>query len=346
MAGAMGKPILLREINAISGPRAGVLEIDAGVSVGNLRRALGKDDAALLRQFIPWAFVGEPAIFMSGRYLRLEAGWPPQLAETDIPLGDLGRHPTGKGRWIAGKNELGATITLGVDSSNPHYLFGGWTGSGKTWAMRSALFQLAQDPENQMILIDGKWGDGLGTLRGLPRLVGPLADNPERAKSALGWAVREMRRRYEGGGYQGRIIIGFDEVQEMQEETAVVEMLRRIVSLGRGAGIHVLLGTQHPTKDAFGDSSVKRNLTGRVALHVEDGVASNVVVGGPSPRADHLLGAGDAYAIVPGRVQRVQMAYIPENVLGRYAEPGQYQFRAWPEGRRIGAAAGGGSAVH
>jgi hypothetical protein len=327
----MGHPIKIRKVAAIGGPRAGALEVDAGVDVGKLRRALGKDDAALVRQFIPWAFVGEPAVFMSGRFLRLEAGWPPDLAETDIPLGNLGRHPTGKGRWIAGKNEFGVTITLGIDSSNPHYLFGGQTGSGKTWALRSALVQLAQDPENRLILIDAKWGDGLGGLRGLPGLVGPVADDPWEARAALSWAARQMRLRYEGEIRDGLIVIGIDEVQELQEDPATVELLRKIVSLGRGAGVHVLLGTQHPTKDALGDSSVKRNLTGRVALKVEDGVASNVVVGGPAPRADHLLGAGDAYAVVPGRVQRLQMAYVPERDLKQYAQAGAYSLEVWPE---------------
>jgi len=330
-AGAFGgRALALRGIEAIRGPRAGALEIDAGVEAPRLLRLLAAGDCALARQFVPWRFEGEPAAFMSGRFVRLEAGWPPDLAETDIPLSGLARAPRGGGRWAAGKNEAGATVTLGVDSGNPHFLFAGQTGSGKTWAMRSALVQLAQDSENRLILIDAKWGDGLGTLAGLPGLVGPVATDLETAKAALGWAAHEMRKRYEAGGHSGRIIVAIDEVQELQGDPAAVELLRRLVALGRGAGVHCLLGTQHPTKDALGDATIKRNLTGRLALKVEDGVASNVVVGAPAPRADYLLGRGDAYAIVPWRVQRLQIAYIPTATLDGFKRRGQYALEVWP----------------
>jgi hypothetical protein len=273
--------------------------------------------------------VGDPVAYMSGRYLRVEAGWPEDLAETDIPLGDLGRHPTGGGRWIAGKSEAGATVTLGIDGQNPHYLIGGQTGSGKTWAMRSALFQLAQDPENRLVLVDAKWGSGFRTLRGLPGLVGPLADTTETARAAISWAASEMRRRFEVGDYRGRVIVAVDEVQELDEVT--LGIVQRLTSLGREAGVHVLLGTQHPTKENLGDKATKRNLTGRLALRVEDGVASTVVVGHNLPRADNLLGAGDAYAVVPGRVQRLQLAYVPRRALQRYDHDGDYSLTAWPD---------------
>ena len=327
-AGAFGHPVTVGRAIAIGGPRAGALELWAGMQTGNLLSALARNDCATLRQFVPWDFHGDPAAYMSGRYLRVEAGWPDKLAEVDIPLGDLGRHPTGGGRWIAGKSEAGATVTLGIDGQNPHYLIGGQTGSGKTWAMRSALFQLAQDPANRLVLIDAKWGSGFRTLRGLPGVVGPLADTPEAARAAISWTAREMRRRFEAGDYRGRVIVAVDEVQELDE--AALGIVQRLVSLGREAGVHVLLGTQHPTKEALGDTATKRNLTGRLALRVEDGVASTVVVGRNSPRADNLLGAGDAYAVVPGRVQRLQLAYIPPRALQRYDRDGDYPLTAWP----------------
>lgn len=328
LTGDPNKPLRLRSVQTVRGPRAGALEIDAGLDSGRLLRVLTVDDCALHRQFVPWDFLGDPSAYMMGRYVRLEAGWPDNLAEKNIPLESLGQHPAGGGRWIAGKNETGATVTLGLDSQKAHYLFGGWTGSGKTWALRAALVQLARDPLNRLVLIDAKWGDSLGCLRGLPGLIGPIAVDLTTAKGALSWAVGEMRRRYESGDHAGRVIVAVDEVQELSGDPGAVEMLRRLIVQGRGAGVHVLLGTQHPTKDAFGDPAIKRNLAGRVALRVEDGVASNVVVGGPNPRADHLLGAGDAYAVTPGAVQRLQMAYIPEKQL---PTDGQPMLEAWPE---------------
>jgi hypothetical protein len=102
------------------------------------------------------------------------------------------------------------------------------------------------------------------------------------------------------------------------------------VAQGRGACVHVLTGTQHPTVDTFADPTIKRNLVGRVALRTEDYKASEVVVGGPVPRADRLLGAGDAYAIVPGAVHRVQLAYIPPADLEQM-NTDQPEMNAWPE---------------
>lgn len=76
--------------------------------------------------------------------------------------------------------------------------------------------------------------------------------------------------------------------------------------------MHCILGTQHPTVAMFGgDPTIKRNLPGRLALRVLDAKSSEIAVGASMPRADHLLGAGDAYAVVPGRALRTQLAYIP-----------------------------------
>jgi hypothetical protein len=333
LTGDPTKPIAILGVETIRGPRAGALEIKAGLDAGKLLRVLAADDYALHRQFIPWEFIGEPAVYMAGRFVRLEAGWPSALAEKNIKLSDLVQRPKNGGRWIAGKNEVGATITLGLSDTIPHFLFGGWTGSGKTWAMRSAVAQLARDPDNRLVLIDCKYGDGLGILAHLPHLVGPVAMDAGSAKAALSWAVAELRRRYQTGDKEQRIIVAIDEMQELcgrSGDPAIVEMVRRLIAQGRGARVHVLVGTQHPTLDTFSDPTVRRNLVGRVALRTEDYKASEVVVGGPTPRADRLLGAGDSYAIVPGAVHRAQLAYIPPAELERM-NMAESEMATWPE---------------
>jgi hypothetical protein len=71
-------------------------------------------------------------------------------------------------------------------------------------------------------------------------------------------------------------------------------------------------------------------MVGRVALRTEDYKASEVVVGGPVPRADRLLGAGDSYAIVPGACHRAQLAYIPPAELERM-DTVQPAMTTWPD---------------
>jgi len=158
---------------------------------------------------------------MSGRYVRCEAGWPDGLAEKVIHLADLGQHPRNGGRWIAGKSETGATVVPGLTDKIPHFLVAGETGSGKSVALRSAVLQLSADPDNSIVLVDGKMGESL----------------------------------------RAEVIVG---------------LLRKLAAQGRAAHVHCLLATQHPTVDAFGDSSIRRNLVGKVALRVAEYEPENV----------------------------------------------------------------------
>jgi len=324
-----GKPMQIRRAETVAGPRAGAVELHAGMGAGRLLRALSADDCALARQFIPFAFTGEPAVYMAGRYVRVEAGWPSDLAETMIRLTDLGAYPKDGGRWIAGKNELGQTVTLGLNDKTPHFLLAGATGSGKSVALRSAVLQLSRDPDNHLVLIDGKWGEGLGMLVRLPGVVGPLATDVVDVRAALGWTLSEMKRRYQGDA-PGRVIVVVDEFQELTGDAVVVEGLRRLVAQGRAAHVHCLLATQHPALSSFGDPAIRRNLVGRLALKVMDYEASKVVVGSNRPRADHLLGAGDAYAIAPAGLHRAQLAYVDSHDFDQ-AERTDSALEEWPE---------------
>lgn len=335
-----GRPITIHSIEMVCGPRAGVLECHAGLDTGRMLVALSANDFALHRQFIPWNFGGEPSVFLNSRYVRLEAAWPDSLSDCDIKLSSLSQRPRPANKtqksgvhWVAGKSENGATVTLHIGDDLPHYLFGGWTGSGKTWAMRSAVAQLSRETGNQVILIDGKFGEGLGCLSHLPGIVGPMATDVDSARSALSWAVTEMKRRYATADKRGRLIVVIDEIQEFtgrSGDALVIELVRRLVSQGRGAGVHLLIGTQHPVGPAFSDSSIRRNLAGRLALRTEDYKASEVVIGKAWPRADRLLGKGDAYIVTPAACHRAQLAYIPPVELEAMNTSSPIQ-SIWPE---------------
>jgi len=325
-----GRPCPVSRIETIAGPRAGAIEIYAGLESGRLLRALSKNNAATLRQFIPWRFAGEPQAFMLGRFVRCEAGWPSELAEKTVRLNDLGEHPRNGGRWVAGKSETGATVIPGLSDRTPHYLVSGATGSGKSVALRSAVLQLSTDPDNQIVLIDGKMREGLGAVARLPGVVGPVATDGPQVRGALGWACAQMLQRYRSGNRDGRLIVVVDEFQELVADTVVVDLLRKLAAQGRAARVHCLLATQHPTVAAFGDSTIRRNLIGKLALRVSDPDASRVAVGGAMPRADHLLGAGDCYTVGPGTCYRVQGVYIDSREIDA-AQHGHYRFPRWPE---------------
>ncbi len=341
--GVAGKAFQV-QVETVVGPRAGAVHLYAGLGAGRTLRYLAGDDGAAARQFIAWPFPGEPAIFMAGKAVRIEAGWPETWSETEIRLNSVGCHPEGQGRWLAGIDERRRTITAGFSDQIPHWLFAGTSGSGKTVAIQAAAYQLAQDSQNRLIFIDGKYGAGLGALIGLPGTVGPVAVDISAARDALAWIHGELRQRYsilaqgtkeaqETVAHLPRLILFFDEFQEFTGDPQVRELTRRILAQGRAARIHAILATQHPTNEAFGDdNTLKRNLIGRIALKVTDAKASEVAIGNTLPRADRLMGKGDAYTIGPGRVYRAQLLLVDHHELEHLPRQ-RPRFETWPESK-------------
>jgi len=132
------------------------------------------------------------------------------------------------------------------------------------------------------------------------------------------------------------IFVVFDEPQRWtkgNKNPAIVALMNTIATQGRAAGLHFLVGTQKPLVGVFGDSTTADQFSGAVGFRVKSYQASAAIFGGPKPRADTLLPAGDAYVVAasPRTVQeRVQVAYIPEDELARIGG-GQPMLDEWPE---------------
>lgn len=330
LTGSRKEPIQIYQVVAVNGPRAGALLLHAGLQSGRLLRAFSKDDHSMLAQFVPWEFL-QLSCFRSSRYVRVEANWPDSLAEKDIQLKHMGQYPKKGGRWLAGRNEWGQAVTLGLNDQTPSYLVAGTTGSGKSYAMRLAVSQLCQDPANELVLLDGKWGDGLGIVANVPNRIGPLATEPGDIKDALGWCVAELQRRYSSENGHRRLIIFFDEFQEITTKDAVcADLLRRLTSQGRAVGVYCVVGTHHPVREMFGTSVTKNTIPGRLALKVLSVEASRAAVGDKRPYAHRLLGRGDSYCISTSACHRAQLAYVSERDLADlpHANP---RIQEWPD---------------
>ena len=330
-----GRTCTVEACNAIAGPRAGALELLVGMDAGAILSTLSANSSARLRRAIPWDFTGDPQAYMSGRYLRLEAGWPDGLARTMIRLRDISHKPERGDSWVAGESEQGAVLRPHLDDKSPHWLFAGQTGAGKSVALTNAVIQLCQFQENTLVLIDGKYGENLKRLERLPGVVGPCAVELSEARAAMAWAVAQMKRRYQDGA-DGRVVVVLDEIQELVQDGVIVDLMRKITAQGRGAGVHFICSTQHPTVDAFGDASIRRNLAGKLAMKVGDPDASRVSVGGNTPRADYLLGDGDTYLVKPGTQARIQGAYVDQSDVDAAMDKangrgGAWQFEQWAD---------------
>jgi S-DNA-T family DNA segregation ATPase FtsK/SpoIIIE len=96
------------------------------------------------------------------------------------------------GRDVAGKPMCADLTTM------PHLLIAGATGSGKSVGMNAFLISLLyqNSPSDlRLILIDPKQVE-LKVYNGLPHLLTPVINDPEKAAIALRWCVAEMNRRY------------------------------------------------------------------------------------------------------------------------------------------------------
>jgi S-DNA-T family DNA segregation ATPase FtsK/SpoIIIE len=96
-----------------------------------------------------------------------------------------------------GKDTYGEAVVVDI-ASMPHLLMAGATGTGKSVSINAILLSLlyrAHPAELGLILIDPKVLE-LSIYDGIPHLRVPVVTDPRQAKAVLGWAVKEMDRRY------------------------------------------------------------------------------------------------------------------------------------------------------
>lgn len=225
---------------------------------------------------------------------------------------------------------IGATIEgdpLWVSLADaPHMLVAGTTGSGKSMFLNQTIISLAlQYRPNQlrMLLVDLKRGVEFGPYESLPH-VNSIAYTPEEAMSQLGRMNEEMEARYsrlqdegarnisefEGGMPYVAVVI--DELAALVEDYPdVQEQIISLAQLGRAAGIHLLLATQHPSRDVL-KGRLKANVASCIAFATSSRIDSQVIIGHGG--AERLLGKGDAILrFVGSDEERVSTCLIDAN---------------------------------
>ncbi len=286
------------------------------------------------------AVADDLAMALSARSIRIEAPIPGKdVVGIEIPNSVsevVGFRPlVEESQMLDATSPL--TFALGRDVSGkayavdlakmPHMLVAGATGSGKSVcvnALITSLLMRAHPDDVRMILVDLKRVE-LAAYDGLPHLLQHVIVEPNEAKAAINWAVREMEERYKllaahgvrniagfnsrpeltgpandaATGPDGRgaqrmpyIVLIIDELADliMREGRKVEDPIVKIAQKARAVGIHLVLATQRPSVNVV-TGLIKANVPSRVAFAMASMVDSRTVL--DAPGAEDLIGRGD-----------------------------------------------------
>jgi DNA segregation ATPase FtsK/SpoIIIE, S-DNA-T family len=236
------------------------------------------------------------------------------------------------GRFVVGQEPNGEILCADLsDSSTPHLLIAGQSGSGKSVLIQALVASLVRfhGPEAiRFTLIDPKRVTFVGAAfraAVASHLEGPIRYEIDEVLPVIEQLVELMEERYRM--FEGARVIDVDEYNEqaldadrlerrvlvvdefqdlVTERGAAAEFfsgIRRLGAKARAAGIHMVLATQRPDRDTV-PPIVKANLGGRIALQVSSQVNSRIVLdqGG----AERLLGKGDLLASLGRGIVRAQ----------------------------------------
>ncbi|MEO5883960.1 MAG: DNA translocase FtsK 4TM domain-containing protein [Candidatus Limnocylindrales bacterium] len=277
------------------------------------------------------AVADDLAMALSARSIRIEAPIPGRdVVGIEIP--NAVSEVVGFRPLVDESQMLGATspltFALGRDVSGkayavdlakmPHMLVAGATGSGKSVcvnALITSILMRARPDDVRMILVDLKRVE-LAAYNGLPHLLQHVIVEPNEAKAAINWAVREMEERYKllaGHGVRNiaafnsrpeaadedgdgermpYIVLIIDELADliMREGRKVEDPIVKIAQKARAVGIHLVLATQRPSVNVV-TGLIKANVPSRVAFAMASMVDSRTVL--DAPGAEDLIGRGD-----------------------------------------------------
>lgn len=270
------------------------------------------------------------------------------VALGDLLVSDEARRASQPLDVAVGKDIAGKAVMLDL-AATPHLLIAGATGAGKSSGLNciiTSLLMRTTPDDVRLILIDPKQVE-MGQYQRLPHLLTQPVTNPKKAANALGWAVKEMERRYDVlsevgyrdiGGYNkafraGKIedppsadsdaapvyeympfiVIVVDELNDLMMVAArdVEESITRIAQKARAVGIHLIVATQRPSVNVI-TGVIKANIPARMAFAVSSLTDSRVIL--DQPGADKLVGKGDML-LLPGNSSvpnRIQGAFITE----------------------------------
>ena len=242
----------------------------------------------------------------------------PKITSPEQLYFPLGRTPNGKNLI----KDLGQM---------PHMLVGGSTGSGKSvflFTMLAALLMTHPKKEELQLVLSSSKLEDFVHFEGLPHLYsGCIISDAKEATRVIKDVIFEESERRGKLLAQARvaniveynkiakeklppIVVVIDEFADLadqletkKEQNEFYKPVQRIAQAGRSRGIHLVICTQRPEAKLV-PSTTKAQLNGRVALRVNDGISSRMII--ESPDAQYLQKHGDMIYKNGDEVERAQ----------------------------------------
>ena len=239
---------------------------------------------------------------------------------------------------LVGEDVLGNIKIIDMSSSTiPHLLVAGQTGSGKSVLLNSMIISIMSmytPDEVEFIMVDPKQVELIAFEDSPFVKPGNMVYDSEKASQILDNLVKEMENRYtlfrkskvkniinynkkNPDKKLKRMLMVFDEYGSMIEgdkkmreklESSIIQLSQK----ARAAGIHMIICTQSPKAEII-TTTIRNNLTGRIALKVTDNVASNLIL--DDKGAETLLGKGDMLLKTSetSSLERIKSPFIEED---------------------------------
>lgn len=203
-------------------------------------------------------------------------------------------------------------------SQMPHMLIGGSTGSGKSvflFTMLAAMLMTHPKKEDMQLILSSSKMEDFIHFEGLPHLYSGriISDAAEATRVIKEVIFKESERRgkllaearvaniieynKKITEKMAPIVVVIDEFADLadqlettKEKNAFYKPVQRIAQAGRSRGIHLVVCTQRPEAKLV-PATTKAQLNGRVALRVNDGISSRMII--ENPDAQYLQKHGD-----------------------------------------------------
>ena len=263
------------------------------------------------------------------------------LCERDIPkmvsFHELYEHVKEPYSFIIGQS-INGTIVQKIQSL-PHLLISGATGGGKSVFFRSTMLSLLKSsPHIQLYLLDMKRGVEVKEFAAMPNV--RTAKSEQEAKLILKSLVVEMHRRYkvlEQSGHKSidpvrdrldLIVVGIDEAAALfgkRSGMPACSHVGELARLARAAGIHLIISTQKPVKEAV-STEILDNLAGRMTFRMTSVAASSAALG---KNTAQNLPAIEGRAVWSNGSERrqVQAPYVNDELIDTELEVINQEFR-------------------